>query len=81
MRRRYASREMVGMFRAWKVRVEEDEERASRDAEVRVRQTGEWTFVWTAVLEGGWDDGLWMESRESFVEAIWERRDARSLRS
>lgn len=40
MRSRYASRVMVGTFRAWNVRVDEGVEIAVREAVVSVRQMG-----------------------------------------
>lgn len=40
IRKRYASRVMVGMLRAWKVRAEAGLASAARDAEVRERHRG-----------------------------------------
>jgi hypothetical protein len=40
IRRRYASRDIVGMLRAWKVRQEDGVEKASRDADVNALQIG-----------------------------------------
>jgi hypothetical protein len=83
MRRRYASREIVGMLRAWNVRVDDGVLRALRDAVVRVRHTGgcasrsekegraECGEVAVGELGDSW----------SFVAAIWVRRDASSRRS
>jgi hypothetical protein len=40
IRRRYASREIVGILRAWNVRAAAGLARAERDAEVKERQMG-----------------------------------------
>lgn len=45
MRNRYASRVMVGIFRAWKVRVDEGVDSAAREAEVSVFHIGRWSTV------------------------------------
>lgn len=51
MRKRYASRVMVGMLRAWKVSAEAGLASAVREAEVRERHTG--------VREAVSDDAAW----------------------
>ncbi len=81
MRKRYASRVMVGIFRAWKVRVDEGVESAAREADVSVFHIGRWS---TAAVgddgcprKGSEDDEAW--SRLSFVAAICVSNEARSL--
>lgn len=84
MRKRYASRVIVGMLRAWKVRAEAGFASAVRDADVRERHTG----VREAVSdEVGWE-WFWRvwgaesgEGRASFECAIWVSKEASSLRS
>lgn len=84
MRKRYASRVIVGMLRAWKVSAEAGLASAVRDAEVRERHTG--------VREAVSDDVVWelfgrvwaadsAEERASLVRAICVSNEARSLRS
>lgn len=82
IRKRYASNEIVGTFRAWKARVAEGVPRATRDALVSEFHTG-------CVL-----NGRWLEVGEeeecgggglavvllSFEIAIEARAEARSLR-
>jgi hypothetical protein len=80
---------MVGMLRAWKVKVEEGVEIAVREAVVRVRQMGaSWSVteerdVRVGVVEGGSGAGAVGEAASSlsFVAAIWVSRVARSRRS
>jgi hypothetical protein len=84
MRRRYASREIVGTLRAWKVRTEEGVEMEVRDAVVRVRQMGASVGVTVArvvrvgVVDGGVAGAT--ASSLSFVAAIWAKREARRRR-
>ena len=77
MRKRYASSEMVGMFRAWKVSGEVGVDSAVRDAEKSVCQIGGRT------PEGGvWDSGVPLAIEDdipSFAVAIWLNKDASSL--
>lgn len=83
MRNRYASRVMVGMLRAWKVRAEAGLASAVRDADLRERHMEE--------REGESDEGVWewfgrvcagasAEERASLVRAICVSNEARSLR-
>lgn len=77
MRRRYASRDIVGILRAWNVRVEDGVEMAVRDAVVRVRHIGascsitDDNEVRVGVVEGGSEGcGEVPASSLSFVAAI-----------
>src|SRR5271154_59074 len=76
MRKRYASREMVGMLRAWNVRVEDGVEREVREALVSDFQSG---VLWSdagLVIEG---DSHWvgeLVESLSLVAAICVRREA-----
>ena len=77
MRNRYASREMDGMFRAWKVRGDVGVESAVREAEKRVCHIG-------GRDPGGkeWESGGLLATeveRPSFAVAIWVKSDASSL--
>jgi hypothetical protein len=66
MRRRYASREIVGTLRAWNVSVADGVTRAVREAVVRVRQMGGWELCDV----GDVGDGDTGDVRESLVAAI-----------
>ena len=81
MRRRYASRGMVGMLRAWKASADVGFARDERDADVRDVQRGvcavssgevEWEYA-ERVCEGS------VDARASLVDAIWVSKDARNL--
>ena len=72
---------MVGILRAWKVRVEEGVDSAERDALVRVRHTGGSSSARGEEEEGGsmWTGAL--DASLSFVAAIWVSKEAKRRRS
>jgi hypothetical protein len=75
MRRRYASRVIVGMLRAWKDK--EDDAFPKEDLEAVVRDFHSGDDVWSKW--GPEEDGSDLEEeRESLAEAIWVSRVARS---
>lgn len=90
IRRRYASSEMVGMLRAWKVSVAAGVDTALREAVVRVCHIGGASmggsggayWCWCPCEEPDEDDEDEVAEGErwSLVVAIWVRMCARSLR-